>query len=879
MAYEIKNNEIAWAPAVENINRGYRVFGVSAETAFKVLPFEDMTINVPNGGQCWINDIRQTWSDHIQDNFEGGIAQWKSDPDVALSEENSIVFEGTKSLKLIWNHDGTTQFQNRVYKEYDSVDIKYRNKLILQFYPEVALENDLYIKYKNNNSEFILTQIPAGSLTPGQWNRILVDLPSNDVQKNKFQALIFEFDGLQWSAGNHTFYFDMIEFDTQVDVPAADPNDERKDLIVVGEDGKVELVEGTPQSQNPVEPPDLPADKHALAIVTVPAGLTTITSTHIFDTRVPNSFAVNADKTKNELTTIKSQIVQLALNEMEQNALMSLPTEIPFTNMLVDKFWDRSGLNDTIEVVNDGENMHGFWEAIDFPRGQINVSGLPDVSGNANFDWKTRTYYWKGKVITWLRYNYYGELGWGIASINPLTGAKIHAQIWAMDWLQDPNDNNPTGTRSHAFHKDSGTWCGHPLHWTHDDNYLYIPVYKTNPKLGHTSSVDIMVVDENLNVVRWINARESNNAGFINWYMVHSLQYVPSLRGFLAYIGGQRLTDWGHHRQPVLFDKNFKVIWTGDMLDTNYHVYGVGYIPDSGYIYQVNWRHTSGNYRVESRRWPVTVMDNGDLVIAYRDHYQATNNTNTNGYPRYMNSHAICNDKDRMWIPFRDAEYNLRVLYFEAGQNNNWWQNHDIGDNVVQRGILVESNVESAQTNGIDRLGYAIAYAGNTCFYSYHDKTYKIDGGITTPGEAVAAGSFSGRRGVSQMGKSSIVMWDTTNDAFYIVDYANAQTGREQVGFDIKTKAFSVENVKGIYVTAKVEGRGAIDLLDLMKFDLLDSSDTPILQNQKLDTYVSVPIGNQPLDSFKLRFHWTPDGTKDIAAQFLEYGLFIDNEV
>ncbi len=879
MAYEIKNNEIAWAPAVENINRGYRVFGVSSENSFKVLPFENMIVNIPSGGQCWINDIRQTWADHIQDNFEGGVNSWKSAEHTSLSEGTSIVFEGSKSLKMTWNHDGTSQFKNRIYKEYDSLDIKYRNKLCLRFYPVAAMSNDLYIKYKNNGSEFILTQISAASLTPGQWNRILVDLPANDVQKNKFQSLIFEFDGLQWNSGTRIFYFDFVEFDTHILIPNADPNNERKDLIVVGENGKTELVQGTPQSQNPVEPPDLPANKHALAIITVPAGLTTITNSNIFDVRIPNSFAVNADKTKNELTTIKGQIVQLALNEMEQNVLMSLPTEIPFTNMLVDKFWDRNGLNDTIELVNDGENMHGFWEAIDFPRGQVNVSGLPDVSGNSNFDWKTRTYYWKGKILTWLRYAFYGELGWGIASINPKTGAKIHAQIWAQDWMANPNDTDPTGTRSHSFYKDSGTWCGHPLHWTHDDNYLYIPVYKANVKLGFTSSVDIMVLDENLNVVKWINALDEANSGFANWYMVHSLQYVPSLRGFLAYLGGQRFTDWGHHRQPVLFDKNFRVIWTGDMLDTNYYVYGVGYIPTSGYIYQMTWRAQTSNFYVEGRRWPVKVLDNGDIFVGYRDYYNGNNNTNTNGYPRYFNSHAICNDKDRMWIPYRDAEYNMRVIYIEAGQNADWWQNYNIGDNVLQRGILVESNVESAQTNDIERLGYAVSYGSKTCFYSYHDKTYKIEGGITTPGQAVAAGSFSGRRGVSAMGKSSIVMWDSTNNAFYIVDYANAQTGREQIGFNLKTKTFSVENVKGVYVTAKVEGRGALDLLDLMKFDVLSSSDVPILENQKIDTYVGIPLANQPLNAFKIKFYWTPDGTKDIAAQFLEYGLFIDNEV
>ncbi len=879
MAYEIKNNEIAFAPAVENINRGHRIFGVSDENSHEVIPYQDMILQIPSAGQVWINDVRNVWLDSVQDNFEAGVSDWETSGQSAVSEEISIVQEGTKAMKMTWTHDGLTQFDNRILKKYNTIDFKYRNKLIFYFYPVLALQDALYIRYRNNNSEFTLAQVNPLDVTAGQWNLIEIDLPASDVQKNKFQELIFEFDGLQWTGVTHEFYFDLVSFNTLIDVPAADPNDERKDIIVVGQDGKTELIQGTPQSQNPVEPPDLPADKHCLAIVTVPAGITTLTGANIFDTRVPNTFAVNADKTKSELTTIKSQIVHLALNEIEQNALMNLQADIPFSNMIVDKFWDRNGLNDTVEVVTEGENLHGCWEAIDFPRGQVNVTGLPDVSGNATFDWKSRAYYWKGKIVTYLKYADENEIGWGMATINPATGAKIHAQIWTHDWINNQTDNNPTGTRTHTFYKHaSTTWCAHPLDWTHDDNYLYVPVYKSAVSLGQTDGVFIMVLDEDLNVVRWITP-ELATTGFVRWYNLYSFNYVPSLRGFLIYLGGQRFTDWGYYRQPVLFDKNFNVIWTGDLLDTNYYLYGVGYIPDNGFIYQMKWRHQTGNYRCEGRRWKVLMLDNGDYIISYRDHYQGSVHTNTNGWPRYWNSHAICNDKDRMWIPYRDAEYNLRVIYFEAGQNDNWWQNYNLGVDVNQRGILIESNVEAANTSGRARLGYAIAYGGNTCFYSYHDKTYKIEGGTGTPGQAVAAGSFSGRRGVSQMGKNSIVMWDSTNEAFYIADYANAQTGREQVGFDIKTKAFAIENVKGIYVTAKVAGRGAVDLLDLMKFDVLDEVDTPILTNQDLDTYINIPAISQPLNNFKIRFHWTPDGTKDIAAEFLEYGLFIDNEV
>jgi hypothetical protein len=888
MAYEIKNNEIAWASAVENINRGYRVFGVSDDNSFKVLPFENMIVNLPNGGQCWINDKRNIWTDHIQDDFEGGVSDWQSHEDTAVSTENSIVFEGTQALKMEWAHDGISQFKNRIYKEYNSVDFKYRNKLILQFYPVTTLENDLYIKYKNNNSEFILTQIPAGSLTAGQWNRILVDLPSNDVQKNKFQALIFEFDGLQWSSGTHTFYFDMVEFDTQIEIPEADPNDERKDLIVVSDEGKIELIEGTPQSQNPVEPPDLPADKHALAIVTVPAGLTTVTATNIFDTRVPNTFAVNADKTKNELTVIKSQIVDLALADIEQNALMNLPSDIPFSNMVVEKFWDRNGLNNTVEVVDDGENLHGFYEAIDVARGQVNVSGLPDISGMGGTGWteatwRTRAYYWRGKIWTWMHStSAYNEIGWGIASINPITGDKLFANIWADDWQNDPNDTNPSGSREFSYYKHSSTtWCAHPKDWTHDEDYLYIPVYISSTHTGYYSSqVIILVIDEDGNTIRKIQAEETNGS-FHDWYGIQSFYYDTNLKAFLLSHNGRRYTDWGHHYCPVMYDKNWNAIFSGNLQSTEYYPYVFAYLPDNQYLYQIMWRHVSGNYRLYAWRWRVNLETNGNINITYQGAYTQGNHTNVHGRPAWFNQATITNQKDRIWLVYRDTEYHIRCLYIQAGYNDEWWQNYNIGDNPIDRGIIVESNVESADTNGIPFVSWAVAYGSDTAFYGYGDKTYKLEGGKTTPGEVVAAGSFAGRRGVSQIGKSSLAFWDTTNDAFYIADYANALTGREQTGFDFKTKTFNFENAKGLYITAKVAGRGTAELLSKIRVDVLDATGTPVtgLTDLEVDTYHSIPLDVQPLNQFKLRFYYVPDGLSDILAQFHEYGVFIDNEV
>ena len=791
-------------------------------------------------------------------------------------------------MKIVWNHDGLTQFNNRVYKEYNSVDIKYRNKLILQFYPEVALEDDLYIKYKNNNSEFILTQIPAASLTPGQWNRILVDLPANDVQKNKFQALIFEFDGLQWSSGTKTFYVDFVEFDTQIDVPVADPNDERKDLVVVGDNGKVELVQGTPQSQNPVEPPDLPADKHALAIITVPAGLTTITSQNIFDTRVPNTFAVNADKTKNELTVIKSQIVDLALTDIEQNALLNLPSDIPFSNMVVEKFWDRDGLNNTVEVITDGENMHGFYEALDVSRGQVNVSGLPDISGLGGTGWteatwRTRAYYWRGKIWTWMKRNAsYDEMGWGIASINPITGAKIFANIWTDDWQADPTDNAPNGSRQFSYFKDnSTTWCAHPKDWCHDEDYLYIPVYVNSTHVGwYSSQVIILVLDENGHVVRTIKAEETNGS-YHDWYGIQSFYYDVNLKAFLLYHNGRRYTDWGHYYLPVMYDKNWNAIFAGNLQTTEYYPYVFAYLPDNEYLYQLSWRHASSNYKIYGYRWRITKDQNERINITYAGGYTTSNHTNTLGRPIWFNQAMICNQKDRIWMCYRDAEYHIRCLYIQAGYNDDWWQNYNIGDNPLDRGIIVESNVESAETNGIPFVSWAVAYGSDTAFYGFGDKTYKLEGGKAVPGEVVAAGSFAGRRGVSTVGKNSIAFWDTTNDAFYIADYSNALTGREQTGFDITTKTFNFENTKGIYVTTKVAGRGTTALLSKIKVDVLDSLGNPItgLTDLAVDTYHSIPVDAQPLDQFKLRIHYTPDGTDDILAQFHEYGVFVDNEV
>jgi len=888
MAYEIKNNEIAWAPAVENINRGFRVFGVSAEESMKVLTYQDMTLHIPSGGNIWINDIRQTWLTSLQDDFEDGVNDWESGNDTTVSEEGSIVQTGSKSLKMSWSHDGSTQFANRIYKTYNTIDFKYRNKLILHLYPVVALEDKLYIKYKNNGNEFLLAEVLPGEVTAGQWNKIEVDLPPTDVQKNKFQELIFEFDGLQWSAGTHEFYLDEVAFDTHLDITTADPNDERKDIIIMGEDGKVELITGTPQSQNPVEPPDLPVDKSCLAIITIPAGSTQITAGQIFDTRVPNKFAVNADKTKNELTTIKNEIVQLALTDMEQNALLGLPADIPFSNMIVEKFWDRNGLNNTVETVEDGENMHGFYEAIDAPRGQVNVTGLPDISGMGGSGWgeatwRTRAYYWRGKVWTWMHStSAYNEIGWGLASLNPLTGEEIFADIWAADWQVDNNDTNPSGTRTFSYYKQNGTtWSAHPKDWTHDEDYLYIPVYMSSMRVGYyTSQVVILVVDEDGNVVRTIQSEETNGP-FHDWYSVEMFHYDVNLKKFLIYHNGRRYTDWTHSYMPVMYDKNWNSVFVGYSNDTQYYPYAFGYIPDNGYIYQIRWRSASGNYKVYANRWKVTQQPNGDMEITYQGAYTTSNNTNTNGYPRYRNCVCISNQKDRIFWIYRDTEYHLRCGYIQAGYNDDWWQNYNIGDNPLCRGILVESSVEAPDTNGIPFISWAGAYGQDTVFYGYGDKTYKLEGGKTTPGEVVAAGSFAGRRGVSAIGKNSLAFWDTTNDAFYVADYSNATTGREQVGFDIKTKTFNVENVKGLYVTAKVAGRGTEALLSGMKFDVLDNLGDPIadLTNLELDTYHPIPIPAQQLDQFKLRFHYTPDGNNDILAQFHEYGVFIDNEV
>jgi hypothetical protein len=888
MAYEIKNNEIAWAPAVENINRGFRVFGVSAEESMKVLTYQDMTLHIPSGGNLWINDIRQTWLTSLQDNFEGGVQDWDSADDTTLSEETSIVQSGSKSMKISWTHDGTTQFGNRITKSYNLIDFKYRNKAIIQFYPVAELEDKLYLKYKNNDAEFILAEILPEDVTAGQWNKVEVDLPPTDVQKNKFQELILEFDGLQWSAGTHEFYLDEVHFDTHIEISEADPNYERKDLIIMGESGKIELITGTPQSQNPVEPPDLSADKCALAIITVPAGATQITAGQIFDTRVPNTFAVNADKTKNEMTTIKNEIVQLALTDMEQNALLGLPSDIPFSNMVVEKFWDRDGLNNTVETVEDGENMHGFYEAIDCPRGQVNVTGLPDISGLGGSGWteatwRTRTYYWRGKIWTWMKRNAsYDEVGWGIASINPLTGAKIFADIWTDDWHLDNNDNAPAGSRTFNFWKDnSTTWCSHPKDWTHDEDYLYVPVYTSSVRVGYSSTeVCILKIDEDGNIVKIISAEETNGH-FQSWYSLQFLHYDVNLKAFLAYPNGRRYTDWQHYYCPQMYDKNWNCIWAGDATDTTYYPYMIGYCPENNYLYQLRWRHASSHYKVYGTRWRITKQPDGSMFITHGGSYSTSNNVNTSGYPRYFNCVNINNQKDRLFWIYRDAEYNIRCGYIQAGYNDDWWQNYNIGDNPLCRGVLVESSAEADQTHGIPYISGACAYGKDTVFYGFGDKTYKLEGGKTTPGEVVAAGSFAGRRGVGKLGRDSIVFWDTTNDAFYIADYSNALTGREQIGFDIKTKTFNVENVKGLYVTAKVAGRGTAALMENMKFDVLDSLGDPIsgLTNLNLDTYHPIPLAAQQLDQFKLRYHYTPDGNNDILAQFHEYGIFIDNEV
>ncbi len=102
---------------------------------------------------------------------------------------------------------------------------------------------------------------------------------------------------------------------------------------------------------------------------------------------------------------------------------------------------------------------------------------------------------------------------------------------------------------------------------------------------------------------------------------------------------------------------------------------------------------------------------------------------------------------------------------------------------------------------------------------------------------------------------------------------------KEALMFKQIHERYTLQDIEKLTVFNQIELKDRMDLLGLMKFDVLSSTDVPILENQKIDTYVGIPLTNQPLNAFKIRFYWTPDGTKDIAAQFLEYGLFIDNEV
>jgi hypothetical protein len=889
MAYEIKNNEIAFAPAVENINRGFRVNGVSSEDSFKVQAFENMTLKIPTGGTAYINDDQFAWDDALVDNFESGIGTWLSAASTTLSSDTVNFYEGTKSLKATWVHNGTTQFANRFYKDFNTIDLKHRNKLIVYFRPNQAIQNDLYIKYKNNESEFTLTQLAAGSLPASTWTRIYVDLPTLDVQKNKFQKLIFEFDGLQWSAGTYIFNIDIVQFDTHQVIATADSSYERKDIICFYNTGKTAVVTGTPQSSQPVEPPDAPANSHVLAIVTVPAGATTLSGTNIFDTRIPNFFANNAVSTQNAIKGLQSTVTQLAINDLEIMAAVGIPQTVPYTNMVVEKFWDDDGLNETVEVYTTGARTSSYIDVVDLPRGTLTVTGLPDISGwsqwvtggaNAPYNygsWKTLPYYWKGKLWTWLkRPDQWTNVGHGLATIDPVTGAVIQKDIWSSEWWDNPSDTSPDGAFPFHFYDENGnTWCAHPKDWAHDENYLYIPVFTSSQSLtGWASEVVIFCFDENMNRVKIINA-EPINGYFRAWYGIQYIQYVPELQMWSVCVDGQRRHDNGHYYAYELYDKDWKMCqWSTNIQNTNFYWYGSGYMPANKTHYNVYWYATTGyNMRAWQGRSRKDAQGNW-YHYAYTS-VTRTTLSDTNGVIKGHDYVTITNGNDKMWMIGRQTDYAIRCCYFQNTYFDGWWKDYNVGNTPNERGVLIASSFEPLNTENIPFVSKACAKNSDTAFFNIGETIFKLVGsssGVTL------AGTFSGRRGVSLVGNTSIATWDAVNNNIYIADFSNVTTGREQTGVDVRTKFLNFTDMQGVYIKLFASGKGVTDFMSKAKIDVLDNSNVVVagLGDLSPETYYAVPVGVQPLNGCKLRIKYTPDGLANIGVALEGYALYVD---
>lgn len=882
MAYEIKNNEIAFAPAVENINRGFRVFGVNTEDAFKVLDLEDMTLHLPNAGQVWINDNRFDWTPALQDDFEDGLQDWSSGSETVLTQDSTIFKEGTKSMKMTWTADGTTQFDNRAYKTYNTIDFSYRNKLVLWFYPVATLEDDLYIKYENNNSEFILHQVAAGDVTAGQWNRIFIDLPTSEVQKNKFQKLIFEFDGLQWSAGTKEFYFDLIQFDTNVVIDTADASDERKDLICIDANGKVNYVVGTPQSSNPVEPPDAPADNHVLAIVTVPAAATTLTSTNIFDTRLINYFAVNGDKTNNAMNAIKEDMVQLAITDAQQNWRLGISPDIPYSNLVVDKFVNENGLNRTIETITDGVNSRGTWEAIDFDRQDVAVGTLPDLSAiNANASWQSGVYYFKGKFWTWAwDGGDYDDMGWGLCTINPVTGEKIWDKGFNNNYIQSGIYDNSTKDQSIYRENSARSWCAHYKDWTNDGEFMYIPMY-TPRKGGYTTTVAIHKFDEFGNEVDVIYPDFSRGGAHVRWTQFSGLRYNPKTRSLSFCVYGTANTNFSNYNNFYVMDAQSGAIqYQSGLLDTNYYLIGCGFQNSINNFNMHYWRHQSNYYNFRYYKAVYNVRDDGSVYFVYIGGGETANHATTNYYPQANECMNTDNGTDKFWTVWRTGGNQLRATCWQAGYNDDYYEGYNAAEGSNEGFLIVSDTTAggSQWTNGTPFLRIEAPHDSDFCFVNYGNEVYKLE---CNAGVVSLQGTYSGRRGISLLGKNSIVTWDETLPTIHVADLSNAAAGREQTGFDFTTKVFNFENTKGFYLSGKASGRNTTKLLADIKIDVQDAGGTPItgLTGLSLNEYIAIPAAAQQLDSFKIRFYYTPDGTEDVLASFDEYGLFVDNEV
>lgn len=854
MAYTIKNNEIAWAPAVENINRGYAINGVGTDNTLKVETYSAMNIHIQNGGDAWVNDTKVTWLPATQDDFETGlIDSWNAAARSAISIEPSVVYEGTKSLKWIYTDNGVDQFNNRIKKAFNvadpnGVDFSMRTKLIFYFRPAQTMQDVLYVKYKNNGTEFTLGTVAVASLPVNTWTKIEMSLPSSLLQKNKFQELIFELDGFLWATGTYTFYLDKIQFDTVLTIATADPNNERKDLIVLNSDKTVSIIQGTPQSQQPVEPPDLPYGQVGLAIITISASASQISAANIFDIRVINTFAVNNVKTKNELSSIKKSIVESEMHALTQDLLLGLETDVPHDNLVVEHLVGGSkGLNNTIQTVTSGVYSGYGYEMTDLPRGIVTITGTTENVKSVAFMWKG--YLYSARADSPTSASAYSRR---IYKIDPVSGAVI------TDYNLQPSG---ASDYRYLYSENGNTYMAYHQWWT-DGVFLYVPIRMYAAAYGDWSTV-FLKFDENLNLMGTVDP--ALNTHFRCFYEIAQIWFDGEKKRIYILGGGAAEDAATQYKGIWEYDEDWNLV-AEYQLDTNYYVIGFGDMPDANLLYVGFWYQASSYTPIIYQFERALVLNGQVQPLRYRNSNQiavggAVVGANDN-YPKPCRGIGVSNQKDRVWMFYRSNNNNIWCWYFQNGLYSGWYKNYDDATALNRRGVNLgtDSNIYGSWYQAFAK------YKGNQAFFCYNNKVYRMT-------DFSKDAEYAGRYGVTMVGNDSIVSFDESTLTIKFTDLSNATTGRSQSGFDVTTQTLSFSGTVGIYLAAIFDGRGT----PVLKYDIQDENGNAVtgLTGKSANAYVVFPTA---MDKFKVRIYWTPDGTANIHGFFKSFGLFIDRQ-